>query len=64
MVLHPAPVLRGVCPPVEGFDSTLRDLIEERCDLMLTRQGLGLPGPQVAIQRRMLVARSERANCG
>jgi len=54
-VLHPDPMLRAVCPPVEGFDSTLRDLIEERCDLMLTHQGLGLPGPQVAIQRRMLV---------
>jgi peptide deformylase len=55
LVLHPDPLLRAVCPPVEGFDSTLRDLFQEMCDLMLAHQGIGLAGPQVAVKQRMLV---------
>jgi peptide deformylase len=59
LVLHPDPVLRELCPPVEGFDSTLRDLFQEMCDLMLAHRGIGLAAPQVAVKQRLLVWRVE-----
>jgi peptide deformylase len=59
LVLHPDPILRVVCPPVETFDSTLRDLVQEMFDFMHAHGGIGLAGPQVAIQQRVLVAAIE-----
>jgi peptide deformylase len=55
LVLHPDAVLRELCPPVEGFDSTLGDLFQEMCDLMLAHRGIGLAAPQVAVKQRLLV---------
>lgn len=57
--LYPSPVLRAVCPPVETFDSTLRDLVQEMFELMRAHCGIGLAGPQVALEQRVLVAAFE-----
>jgi len=56
LVLHPDPVLRTVCPPVGVFDSTLRDLVQEMFELMQAHGGIGLAGPQVAVEQRVFVA--------
>jgi peptide deformylase len=59
LVLYPDPVLRAVCPPVEVFDSSLRDLVQEMFDLMQSHGGIGLAAPQVALEQRVLVAAIE-----
>ena len=59
LVLYPDPVLRTVCRPVEAFDSTLRDLVEEMFELMAAHEGIGLSGPQVALEQQVLVAAIE-----
>jgi peptide deformylase len=59
LVLYPDPVLRSVCQPVETFDSTLRDFVREMFELMQTHGGIGLAGPQVALEQRLLIAAIE-----
>ncbi|HPC59990.1 MAG TPA: peptide deformylase [Verrucomicrobiota bacterium] len=55
LVYYPDPVLRVICAPVETFDTALRDTIEEMFALMRAHAGIGLAGPQVAIERQLLV---------
>lgn len=55
LVYYPDPVLRAVCAPVETFDAALRDTVEEMFALMRAHAGIGLAGPQVAIERQLLV---------
>lgn len=57
--IHPDSVLRQVCEPVEGFDSTLRDLRDEMLRLMRAEEGIGLAAPQVGIPRRLFVCEIE-----
>jgi len=54
--LYPDPVLRQACEPVEEFDSTLADVLDEMLALMRMHQGTGLAGPQVGILRQLFVA--------
>ncbi len=54
--LHPDPILRQVCRPVEEFDSALADVLDEMLTLMRQHRGMGLAGPQAGILRRMFVA--------
>ena len=54
--LHPDPVLRSVCCPVERFDSWLSDVLDEMLMLMRIRDGIGLAAPQVGITERLFVA--------
>lgn len=55
LVYYPDPLLRAVCQPVDRFDSALRDLIREMFSLMQVHGGIGLAGPQVAFEQRVLV---------
>lgn len=55
LVYYPNPILRALCQPVELFDSTLNDLVQEMFALMTLREGIGLAGPQVSIDQRVLV---------
>lgn len=55
LVLHPDPMLRSVCPPVDAFDSTLRDLLQEMFEFLASHQAIGLAGPQIAVPQRLLV---------
>jgi peptide deformylase len=57
--LHPDTVLRQSCEPVEKFDSTLRDLLDEMRTLMGTNKGLGLAGPQVGLLQQLFVGEIE-----
>jgi len=54
--LHPDPVLREACRPVERFDSWLSDVLDEMLSLMRVHEGIGLAGPQVGIAQRLFVA--------
>ena len=56
LVYYPDPVLRAVCRPVDRFDSTLSDLVQEMFSLMLTHTGIGLAGPQAAVEQRVFVS--------
>ncbi len=51
----PDAVLRRVCPPVERFDRTLRDLAWDMRRLMLAHQGIGLAAPQAGVELRLFV---------
>lgn len=54
--IHPDPVLRSLCEPVEEFDAALANLAEEMLAIMRTNNGIGLAAPQVGISRQLLVA--------
>jgi len=54
--LHPDPVLREACRPVDRFDSWLSDVLEEMLELMRVYQGIGLAAPQVGLTKRLFVA--------
>jgi len=55
--LHPDPVLRAVCEPVEEFGNWLSRVFDEMLLLMRAHNGIGLAAPQVGITRRLLVAK-------
>jgi peptide deformylase len=54
--LHPDPILRDVCHPIERFDSWLSDLLADMLALMRAYEGIGLAAPQVGIAQRLFVA--------
>ena len=58
--LHPDPVLRGVCHPVEHFDTGLSNVVDEMLTLMQRSGGIGLAAPQVGIAMRFFVAQIGR----
>jgi peptide deformylase len=58
--LHPDPVLRNVCMPVETFDSWLSDVIAEMVAIMQRHEGAGLAAPQAGINRRFFIAELDR----
>ena len=55
LVYYPNPILRAICRPVDSFDGTLRDLVREMFSLMQMHGGIGLAGPQVAVEQRVFV---------
>ena len=55
LILYPDPILRQICEPVEHFDSTLQDLLDEMLVLMREGNGIGLAAPQVGISKRLFV---------
>jgi len=57
--MYPDSVLRRVCDPVDKFDSTLRDLLDEMQVLMRANNGVGLAGPQVGVLRRLFIGELE-----
>ncbi len=57
--LYPDPLLRGLCCPVERFDSWLSDVLDEMLALMRVHGGIGLAAPQVGITQRLFVAEVE-----
>lgn len=55
----PDPILRDVCDPVNEFDSTLSDIVNEMFEMMRQYNGIGLAAPQVGIPRRFFIAQFE-----
>lgn len=51
----PDPRLRTVAKPVESFDESLSQLVDDMTETMYDAQGIGLAATQVNIHRRLLV---------
>jgi peptide deformylase len=58
--IHPDPILRSVCHPVERFDGWLSNVLDEMLSLMRLNRGIGLAAPQVGIAKRFFVAQIGR----
>lgn len=59
LVVYPDAMLRAVCEPVERFDSSLQDVVQEMFDLLQACAGIGLAGPQVGLQQRVMIGHIE-----
>jgi peptide deformylase len=55
LTLYPDPVLRKVAAPVPAFDESLRATVAGMFELMYRSRGVGLAGPQVGLNQRILV---------
>ena len=55
IVTYPNKILKQVSKPVERFDSELHKLLDEMYETMVSHQGVGLAGIQVAVPRRVLI---------
>ncbi len=55
LTLYPDPVLRKVAAPVPAFDESLRATVAGMFELMYRSHGVGLAGPQVGLNQRILV---------
>jgi peptide deformylase len=53
--LFPDPILRRVAAPVAAFDGELRRVVDAMFRRMYASNGVGLAGPQVGLDRRILV---------
>ncbi|MDX1643536.1 MAG: peptide deformylase [Thermoanaerobaculia bacterium] len=53
--LYPDPVLRVVCPPVERFDDSLEELVDDMVETMYAAPGVGLAAPQIGVEQRVTV---------
>lgn len=52
---HPDPRLRLAAVPVDSFDATLGQWVEDLCETLRASGGIGLAAPQVGVARRVLV---------
>lgn len=52
---HPDPRLRLAAVPVDSFDATLGQLVDDLCETLCASGGIGLAAPQVGVARRVLV---------
>ncbi len=55
IVEYPSPVLRRKCEPISDFDDQVKRLAIRMCELMHSRKGVGLAGPQVGLPLRIFV---------
>lgn len=53
--IHPDPVLREKCAPVEQFDEELKQLVLNMAETMWGADGIGLAAPQIGVAKRLLV---------
>jgi peptide deformylase len=53
--IHPDPILRVKCRPVEAFDAGLRKLAINMVETMHAAPGVGLAAPQVGVDLRIAV---------
>jgi peptide deformylase len=51
--IHPDPILRVNCPPVESFDAGLVQLAEDMVETLHAAPGIGLAAPQVGVELRL-----------
>ncbi len=55
IVYYPEPVLLTLGKPVEKFDESLKNLVEDMFETMSDAKGVGLAAPQINISRRLFV---------
>lgn len=53
---YPNPILMQTAQPVEQFDESLRELVNNMAETMYDAPGVGLAAPQVGVSRRVIVA--------
>lgn len=51
----PDPMLRKKVAPVASIDATLRTLLDDMLETMYAAPGIGLAGPQVGVDKRIIV---------
>ena len=55
IILHPDPVLKKVCDPVDAVDAAVQALAEDMLETMYDAPGVGLAAPQVGVLSRVFV---------
>ncbi len=55
ILTFPDPILRQKCHAVDGFDSSLKSLIDDMFETMYDAPGVGLAANQVGVLKRILV---------
>jgi peptide deformylase len=56
IVIYPDPILKTVCPPVEGIDAGVRQLVDDLLDTMHAGPGsVGVAAPQIGVPLRVCV---------
>lgn len=61
---YPDPVLRAKCAPVAGVTDEIRRLLDDMAETMYMNSGIGLAGPQVGKNVRVIVVDVERGEKG
>ncbi len=56
LVYYPAPGLRAAARPVGRIDGDLLDAVPAMFEVMYRARGIGLAGPQVGLDRRLIVS--------
>jgi len=59
LVIHPEEVLRRRAEPVEAFDESLRELVDDLAALMKAHRGAGIAAPQAGESVRVFLAAAE-----
>ncbi len=55
IIKYPNIILRKTTQTITSFDTKLKKISEEMYDIMLTDDGIGLAGPQVNINQRIII---------
>ena len=55
VVIYPDPILRKKNAEITVFDDKLKALAEDMFDTMYKNEGIGLAGPQIAVNKRIVV---------
>ena len=53
--IFPDPVLREKTKPIEDFEESLKELLDDMWDSMLAHDGVGLAGPQIGLPLQIAV---------
>ena len=57
---YPDPILRKYCDPIKNFDSTVATLVSDMLQLVVELKGVGLAAPQIGIDQRVFVIKTEQ----
>lgn len=65
IILYPEPILKQVCPPVEQFDATVDNLIQDLVDTMVDAgHSVGVAAPQIGTSLRVVVVDVSNSKLG
>lgn len=60
LYIYPHPILTRVADPVDTFDETLKELVQNMYETMVCGNGVGLAAPQVGISKRLFIVDTSR----
>lgn len=55
VIIYPDPILRNKNAEVTEFNQELKELTDDMFDTMYEHEGIGLAGPQIAVNKRIVV---------